>query len=142
MEGHTIAHTVLVACTHPLAQQVALRPDIYGVPGLVLRVPQVVVVVVYALNHQKSCTGFLIERRQILWVEFRGVPCTQHVLVAHLRRVAVAFQVVVVSLVSFLIQVAGVPVTAFTSGLRAEVYPDAELCIAQPLRRAGIVLFY
>ena len=53
---------------------------------------------------------------------------------------AVALQMVLVGVVAFLIQIAGIPVTTLASSLRSEVYPYAELRLAQPFRGARVVL--
>ena len=49
-----------------------------------LRVPQVVVVVVDALDEQEACAGLLVECCQPLGVQLVGLPVAQHLLVAHL----------------------------------------------------------
>ena len=54
----------------------------------------------------------------------------------------VAFQMVFVGVMTFFVEVAGIPVAAFAGSLRSEVHPDAELRLSQPFRCAGIVLFY
>ena len=103
MEGHSIAHVILVARIHPLAQQVTLRTDIHRVPRLVTRVPKVVVVVMNTLYHKEACSCFLIKGSEAIRVKLCGIPCAQHVLVSHLRWMSVTLEVVFVGMVLLLV---------------------------------------
>ena len=54
---------------------------------------------------------------------------------------AVALQVVLVSMVVLLIQIACIPVATLACRLRPEVYPNAEFRLAQPRRGTRVVFF-
>ncbi len=117
----------------PVADDVAVRAHLHRVPAVVLRVPEVEVVVVDAHADEVTGARLLVERHQALGVPLLRLPERDHVLVARLRRVAVALEVVLVLLVALEVHVACVPVAEHRHRLRPPVRPDAELRVAEPV---------
>ena len=67
----------------PFAEQIALRPEVDGIPRLIMRVPEIEIVVMHALDHQKARAGILIDFGELRpgrawWDSSRaGLPCSQ-----------------------------------------------------------------
>ena len=119
----------------PAVEDVALRADVLRVPGLVLRVPEVVVVVVVAQHEEVLCAAALVALHQRLGVPFLRLEQGQDVLEAHLRGVPIVAHMVPILARAFHIERACHPVAAALHALRSPVCPDAELCVAEPFGR-------
>ena len=117
----------------PVADDVAFRPHVDGVPLVELRVPEEEVVVVRAHADEVLRPGLLVELHQAVRVPFLRLPQRDDVLVAELRRMAVVLQVILVMLVARLVHAPRVPVAVHRHRLRSPVRPDAELGIAEPV---------
>ena len=91
-------------------------------------------------SQDKEVTGSgLVEESGIgFGVEMFGIPGAQHIFVAHLRGVAVFFEMGLVGGIIALIEPAGIPVAALSHRLGAEVHPKAELGLPQPRHLIGI----
>jgi hypothetical protein len=74
MESYAITHTMFMTGINPFTKQITLGTYIHRVPRLITRVPEVEIIMMHALNHQKSCSCFLIELREIFRIEFRWIP--------------------------------------------------------------------
>ena len=72
VERNSIAHVILMTSIHPLTEQIALRTDINRVPWLILRFPEIVIIVMNSLNHQEAGTRFLMPSLPI--ATFRAFP--------------------------------------------------------------------
>ncbi len=53
--------------------------------------------------HQEACAGLLVESGKIGGIQLLWVPCVQHILVSHFRRVSVSSQMILVGIVFLLI---------------------------------------
>src|SRR5205807_4958419 len=91
------------------------------------------IVVVRPHAHEVLRAGLLVELHKPVGIPLLGPPERDDVLVAEHRGVAIVLQMVLVVLVAWLVQAAGIPVAVHRNGLRAPVRPDAELGIAEPL---------
>lgn len=83
VERDSIAHVILVTSIHPLTEQIALRTDINRVSWLILRFPEVVIIVMSSLNHQETGIRFLIEPGECVRIQLGWVPCMEHILITH-----------------------------------------------------------
>jgi hypothetical protein len=91
-------------------------------------------VVMHCLAHKVACAGLHIEIHQSVGIEFLRLPQRADILVAELRRMAVMADVVQILLGALYVHVAGIPVAVHRDRLRSPVRPDAEFCIAEPVR--------
>ena len=135
VEGDAQRQASLLRCLRPLIEDIALRTDVLRVSGLILRVPEVVVVVVIAQHEEILCTTTLVACDEFVGIPFLCLEERQHILEAELRGMAVVLDVVFILTRTFHIQRAGHPVAGAFYALRPPVGPDAELRIAKPLGR-------
>ena len=119
--------------TGPAVEDIALGTDVLRVPGLVLRVPQVVVVVVVAENEEILRPTALVLLDECLGIPAFGLEQRQDILEAELRRMAVVLQMILVFAGAFDIERTGHPVATALHALRSPMGPDAELRITKPL---------
>ena len=131
--GDAEPQAVLLRRLLPLADHVAFRAHVDGVPLVELRVPQEEIVVVRAHADEVLRPGLLVELHQTVGVPLLRLPQRDDVLVAELRRMPVVLEVILVMLVARLVHAAGVPVAVHRHGLRSPVRPDAELGVAEPV---------
>ena len=135
MEGDAEGQSVFLSRFRPSLQDVLLGADVDGVPLLILRVPEVEVVVVVAQSEEILRPHlFFIELHQSVRVPVFGLPQGQDVLEAHLRRMAVVTAVEIRLTGALFIEPACHPVARTLHTLRPPVGPDAELDVAEPLR--------
>ena len=132
MLGDAEAQAVLVGGLLPLADDVALRPHVDGVPLVELRVPAIEVVVVLGDDAEVLRAGLLVERHQPVGVPLLGLPERDDVLVAELRRMAVVRDVILVVRAALLVHLPGIPVALHRHRLRSPHRPDAQLGVAEP----------
>ena len=130
--GDAEVESLLLGRLLPVADDVALRAHLHGVPLVQLRVPQVEVVVVRAHADEVAGPGLLVHRHQPIRVPFLRFPQRDDVLVAVRGGMAVGLQVMLVLHVSLDVHVLGVPVAHHGHRLRAPVRPHAELGVAEP----------
>ena len=135
MERDAQRQSHLLGGSGPLGEDVALGTDVHRVPGLVLGVPQVVVVVVVAQHEEILCSAAFVALHESHGIPFLGLEEWQDVLVAELGGVAVVVAVVLILMGALLIEAACHPVAAALDTLCAPMRPDAELGIAEPLGR-------
>jgi hypothetical protein len=139
MERDPVADAGCLGRPGPLAEQIALRTHAGRIPRLEPRIPQIEIVVVYALHDQETRAGGLVERSQPGRIELAGIPVAQHLLVADARWMPLVLEVIGVGGRAGDIHLARVPIPAHSRCLRTEMYPDAEFGVAQPGRRAGVI---
>jgi hypothetical protein len=120
----------------PLAHDVAVRAHLHGVPAMVLRVPQVEVVVVDTHADEIARARLLVEGHQPGGIPLLGLPQRDDVLPPALRGMAVPLEMVLVLLVPLPVHVPRVPVPEHRDRLRTPVRPEAELGVAEPLGTA------
>ena len=89
MEGDAEGQTSLLGCTGPSFEDILLRTDAHGVPLLILRVPEVEIVVVVAEHEEILCTAALITFHECLWIPLLCLEEGQDVLEAELRGMTV-----------------------------------------------------
>ena len=118
----------------PVADYVAVRAHLHGVPFVVRRVPEFEVVVMHAHADEIAGSGLLVESHQPVRVPLLGLPERDQILVTQLGRVTVVFQVILVLCSALLIKLPGIPVTEHGNRLRAPVSPHAQLGITKPVR--------
>ena len=119
----------------PSADQVFLRAEPDGVPGLILAIEVVEIVVVIRQGAKVLSTRPLIETHEFVRIPILSSPLVDHVLKSHLGRVPVVCQMELVIRLPFDIHLACVPVAIFGLALWPPVRPDAELGITVPRRR-------
>ena len=105
-----------------------------------MRVPQIKIIVMHALDHEEARAGIVINLRERGGIKLGRIPIAQDFLVTGLGWMAKLLEVIFVGAGAGRIELARIPVAALAGGLRAEVNPDAELRLAQPPRFAGIIL--
>ena len=120
----------------PLADDVAVRTHVDGVPIVQFRVPEEEVVVMHAHADEIFRAGFLIEPHQAVGVPLFRLPERDDVLVTELRGMAVVFEVIAVTFAAGFIHVARIPIAFHRHRLRPPVRPDAELRVAEPIGAA------
>ena len=135
MERDAQGQSGFLGCGSPLSQDVTLRTDILRVPGLVLGIPQVVVVVMVAQYEEILGTATLVTLDKFLRFPLLGLEERQDILIAELRGMTVMFAVVLILVVALHIHLAGHPVTTAFHALGTPMRPDAELGITEPFGR-------
>ena len=132
MERDAQGQSRLLGSLCPTVKDILLRADILRIPGLILRVPQVVVVVVVAQHEEILCPATLVLLYQSLGIPFLSFEEGQDVLKAKLRGMSIMLYVPFVLTATLHIHRTGHPVSRTFHALRPPVGPDAKLCIAEP----------
>ena len=117
----------------PHTHNVFFRPGRHGVPsGLILRVPEIEVVMVNAHAHKVFGPGLFVDRDEMVRIELVGRPHPADFFVPDLGRMAESFEVALILRASFNVHVARVPVAVLSRRLRPPMRPDAELGVFEP----------
>ena len=119
----------------PAGNKVALGAHARAVPGMEARIVVVEIVVMVGQCHEVFRAGPGIEINQLLGPPVLRLPQIVDLHEAGVGGMAVMLQVMLVLLAALHIHVAGVPVAGFRHALRRPVRPDAELGVAEPVRR-------
>src|SRR5262249_43967088 len=109
------------------------RSHLDRVPTIVLRIPQIEIIVMHAHADEVLRAGFLIQADQMVGIELVALPCRNDVLEAELAWMAVGRHVKLVLFVALDVDVAGVPIALLGRRLRTPMRPDAELRVTIPL---------
>ena len=118
---------------HP--EYIFLGPDTRGIPGVEFGIEGVEIVVMAGQRHEVLSAGLHIEVEQCVRIEVFRLPGADDVNEARIGRMAIMRQMVVILLLPLQIHVAGIPIAVFGGALRPPMGPDAELRVAEPVRR-------
>ena len=139
MERNAKTHSRFLGSDGPFAEQITVWTKVHGIPRLEMGIPIIEIVVMNALDNQKTRAGIMISLDEFGWIQTFWIPITQHILVTNFRRMSVIFQVVRVGRLRGIVEFPRIPVAALAGGLRTEMNPDAKLRVPQPRRTAGII---
>ena len=139
MVGHPKVQPILARGLGPDADDVLVRPDPDGIPGLILGVPAVEVVVVVGQRHEVLGARLHVELHQGVRIPVLRVPGVVDVLEAVLGGRPVAGQMVLVLWAALDVHVAGVPVALLRLALGRPMRPDAELGVPEPVGRRVVL---
>lgn len=140
VESDAELQPVLAGGGRPPPDHVLFGADPHGVSGLILGVPEIKIVVVNSLNHHETHPRVGKRLGQLVGIPMRGFPGIEDILVLELGRVSEVLEVIEIGFAPLLVEVAGIPVPAPSGGLGSPMDEDAELCVTEPLRNAGIIL--
>ncbi|MGY2736764.1 hypothetical protein ACVWYO_004438 [Sphingomonas sp. UYP23] len=135
MLGDAEAQALTLGGGLPRSDNVTLRAHRDRIPAVVLRIPQVEIVVMHAHRHEIFRAGLGVARHQRVGLPTLRLPERNDVLVALFGRMAVSLEMMVVMRVARDIHPARVPVAARRDGLRAPMRPDSELRVLEPVGR-------
>src|ERR1041384_453940 len=134
MLAHAEAQAVPSHRLFEQAYDVLLWTHLYRVPPVVLRIPEIEIIVVHAHAHEIFRAGLLVHSNQMLGVELIAFPCGNDVLKPEFARVAKGRDMILVLLMALNVHIPRVPVALLRSGLRTPVRPYTELRVPVPLR--------
>ena len=132
MERDTQWQSGFLGSTGPAFEDILMRTDVLGVPLLILRIPQVEVVVVIAQYKEVLSTTTLVALHERLGIPLLGLEQGKDVLETELGRMTVVLYMVLVLTTTLDIHATSHPVARTFDTLRTPVGPDAELGIAEP----------
>ena len=119
----------------PGADDIFFRADPVGVPCMVPGVVVIEVVVVIGEGHEVFGTRRLVQVQQRVGIPALCLPQDVDVFESDFRGMTVGLDVIVVGGVALDVHAAGIPVALLRHALRGPVGPDAELGVAEPVRR-------
>src|ERR1700679_1680541 len=106
-----------------------------GIPRLMLRIPDVKIIMVIGQRDEYPRTGVFVASDQLIRVPIQQGPLGAKLFVAESRWRSVMFELIFVLPLVLHIHVACVPVPSFGHTLRTPMSPDAEFGILVPIRR-------
>ena len=135
MNAYGEAQAVFARCGRPAADEVFVRSDGDGIPGLIFGIEVVEVVVMGGQGHEVFRAVGLVKGEQFVRVKIRRLPLVDDVLETVGGGMAVGRQMQFIGALGGDIQIAGIPVPLLGFALGAPVRPDAELGVPEPVRR-------